>query len=224
MASYSQAIQLLSLQNAVISNGDTMYVSGSVNDAELVAAVLVKNISSVNAEVKCRKWIISSVPGSSNVFCWANLCYPPNTTESNPKIIAPDVVVNDFSGHYYPNQNPGKTIIMYTFDVRGGDSAWIYVKYDATEQGINSTTSAKFGKLYPNPANKEVFIPYNLLNQSTGVIEIYDITGKKQLSQEIRNHSNLVQLPVSGLKEGIYFIQLVSANKILDTEKLVIKR
>jgi len=220
----SQNIQLLTNQNSILANGDTITVSGTPQTSELIAYVKVKNISLTTVEVSCRKWLVNVVTGSTNVFCWAGLCYPPYISVSQTMNILPDDIVNDFSGHYYPNGINGISYIMYTFDVRGGDTAWFYVKYDATGQQISSNTVSKLFKPYPNPASKEVNIPFNLSTRVNAQVEIYDILGKKQQSLPIKTNANVLTIPITWLKDGIYFVQLVSDGKIIGTEKIVIKK
>lgn len=222
---YAQKVlELYSKQDSLISNGDTIVVMGTPQTAELTAYVNVKNITATTLEVTCRKWVISSIQGSSNVFCWANLCYPPNVSESQVLYIQPNTVVSDFSGHYYPNGVSGISVIMYTFDPRGGDTAWVYVKYDATGQSVPSNSASVLLKPYPNPASKEVYIPYKITNSNNAYIELYDLLGKKILTQTIHNNSGFISIPVTKLKEGIYLVQLISDKKIIGTERIIVKK
>ncbi len=222
---YSQKVlELYTIQDSLISSGDTIIVSGTPQTAEMVSHVKVKNITSNTLEVTCRKWVINHVPGTSDVYCWANLCYPPNVTESQVMYIQGNTVVNDFSGHYYPNGISGVSVILYTFDPRGGDTAWIYVKYDATGQSIKPTLNSQLYKPYPNPARKEVYIPFNIMNVKKTSIEVYDLLGKKIMTQPLSNNSNLASISVSQFKDGIYFIQLIADGKIIGTEKIIVKK
>ena len=72
-------------------------------------------------------------------------------------------------------------------------------------------------EVYPNPASDRVTI------KSASTIENLEIYN--QLGQLVKQHkvnSNLVNLDVSGLKSGIYFIKAYSSNKV-STRKLVIE-
>ncbi|MCX7863142.1 MAG: hypothetical protein N2449_09135, partial [Bacteroidales bacterium] len=178
-----QVLQLYNTQDNLLSNGDTIIVSGTPQTSELIAHVKVKNITSNTLEVTCRKWVLNSVQGTNNVFCWANLCYPPNVLESQVMYIQANTVVNDFSGHFYPNGISAVSVVMYTFDPRGGDTAWIYVKYDATGQSVKPNQLSQLNKPYPNPASKEVYISYSLNKPQNAVLEVYDIIGKRQYTQ-----------------------------------------
>lgn len=219
-----KVLELYTVQDSLISNGDTIMISGTPQTSELVSYVKVKNITSNTLEVTCRKWIITPVQGTNNVFCWANLCYPPNVSESQVMYIQGNTVVSDFSGHYYPNGISGISVILYTFDPRGGDTAWIYVKYDATGQSIKPNSTSQLYKPYPNPASKEVYVPINVINAKNATIEVYDLLGKKVMVQPVRNNSGIASISVSQLKDGIYFIQLLADGKIVGTEKIVVKK
>ena len=50
------------------------------------------------------------------------------------------------------------------------------------------------------------------------MLEVYDITGKKVLQQQI--HENNTSVDVSSLVNGIYFVKLWSNNQLF-TEKIV---
>jgi hypothetical protein len=218
-----QSLQFFDSQNLPLNNGDTLIVTGSIQTSEMIAIVKVKNLTNNNLEVTCKKWQLSIVPGSTNVFCWANLCYPPNVNVSNSMIIPAGVTVDDFSGHYYPNGNSGVSIVMYSFDVRGADSAWFYVKYDVG-QGISDNQLNKLYKPFPNPASKEVLVSYSINNSKYSFIEIYDVLGNKQMVINLNGKQNFVQIPVYNLKNGLYFIQLRVDGRIIGTEKIIVNK
>lgn len=221
---FSQNIQLFNSQDVALQYGDTIKVYGSPQTSEIIAYVKVKNITSSVVEVICRKWVISATSGTQNVFCWANLCYPPHINESQTMNISPNTTVNDFSGHFFPNNIASEALIMYTFDVRNGDSAWIFIKFDATGQSISANSLTKLYKPYPNPASKEINIPFTLQAGQVGLIELYDILGKKHLSLKVKSNSNSIAIPVTSLNDGIYFVQLLVNDKIVGTEKCIVKK
>ncbi len=220
----SQAVQFLDNNDNVLQNGDTVKVYGNHQTSEIIAHVKVKNLTNSTIEVICRKWVTSATSGTQNVFCWANLCYPPNTSVSQPMNIAPNATVNDFSGHFFPNNIASEALIMYTFDVRDADTAWFYVKYDATGQSISANSLDKLNIPYPNPASKEINIPFSLQAGLIGFIEIYDISGKKIMSFKVNASSNLATIPVNSLNDGIYFVHFNVNGIIIGTEKFVVKK
>jgi hypothetical protein len=57
-----------------------------------------------------------------------------------------------------------------------------------------------------------------------GLIELYDILGKKHLSLKVKSNSNSIAIPVTSLNDGIYFVQLLVNDKIVGTEKCIVKK
>ena len=76
-------------------------------------------------------------------------------------------------------------------------------------------------KLYPNPAKDMVTVTLsqNILN--TTDISLIDIQGKT-INIPKKEFNSTVELDVSSLNSGMYFIQLRSGNNII-TEKLVVE-
>lgn len=63
--------------------------------------------------------------------------------------------------------------------------------------------------LSPNPASN--FVNIGITGASNGIVEIYDILGKKIMTQEIQN--GLGSLNVQGLNPGIYMVKVICDNK-----------
>ena len=92
-------------------------------------------------------------------------------------------------------------------------------------QGKLSTTKVhkKEIQLFPNPANKKIFINLQELPFEQAIITIYDVQGKqvKQTNSAIA-FANIVQMDVSDLERGIYLLEVQTKDSII-TEKLVIQ-
>jgi hypothetical protein len=70
--------------------------------------------------------------------------------------------------------------------------------------GINQNKQVNI-KIYPNPAGNYI----NIESETTGLVEIYTITGQKALEFEIdHNHA----LDVSGLESGLYIVKFSNRN------------
>ena len=78
-------------------------------------------------------------------------------------------------------------------------------------------------QMYPNPSNTEVTIEcQNNFNIDKSQIQIIDITGKKIVIEVEKKNYNSWKIDVSTLSNGIYFLQILSANnEILKTFKLI---
>jgi hypothetical protein len=83
--------------------------------------------------------------------------------------------------------------------------------------GINQVAAQLKGiAVYPNPATDRVVVE----TATEAMVTLFDITGKKQLNQQIQLGANTID--VEALQPGIYFLQFES-NGIVETRKLVIK-
>lgn len=78
------------------------------------------------------------------------------------------------------------------------------------------------GQNYPNPASEYTYIPVSKAAQG-GVIEIYNLNGKRVLTQKVG--SDLVyQVNLSKLPSGFYTYRVVNGNNISETHKLSVIR
>jgi len=93
--------------------------------------------------------------------------------------------------------------------------------------GINEVADAVNNvRRYPNPATSAISISIDLIQSSTVVITIYDIVGKILVSSEIEKinaGSKTVQMDVSTIPSGIYFVTVI-ANGSTKTEKFVVTK
>lgn len=112
-------------------------------------------------------------------------------------------------------------------DTPGWDQyhGWGRINANAALQLVVSVKEATIKNafsIFPNPAKNIVNISVKeILNDAT--IKITDVTGKTVLLINNTNASSRFTIPVSGLSDGIYFVQLLSNNKS-STQKLIIKK
>jgi len=78
------------------------------------------------------------------------------------------------------------------------------------------TIKTSYLKVYPNPAKEQVTITYQLAN-SSGLFELYDVTGRLVTSFDITTSSGQMTLSVADIPSGIYIYKLVSDG---DSDKL----
>ncbi|PLW97559.1 MAG: hypothetical protein C0591_06305 [Marinilabiliales bacterium] len=77
-------------------------------------------------------------------------------------------------------------------------------------------------RLHPNPATSIVTLQSSFFNQQSSVAKMYDLDGKKLLEKQIPKGTESVEIDISHLSSGVYFIQLQIENK-KTTKKLIIK-
>ena len=71
--------------------------------------------------------------------------------------------------------------------------------------------------VFPNPATG--YVEIKGLENTKGTIVFYDILGHVILSRQVFGNEIV---GIEGLKEGIYFVQIITENGILTKEKLII--
>lgn len=79
-------------------------------------------------------------------------------------------------------------------------------------------------KVYPNPATEELFLEYELQNESTASLFINDLSGRKIMSwnlNELRKGKNNINVNISMLKPGHYIISYHSNNNIISKYLIV---
>jgi len=79
-------------------------------------------------------------------------------------------------------------------------------------------------KLYPNPAKEELFVEYNLTNNTDVVISIYNSIGSVIENIEKLNSTkgkHKVNLKVNNLKPGVYYIKVIT-NEGIGFNKFII--
>jgi hypothetical protein len=79
-------------------------------------------------------------------------------------------------------------------------------------------------KIYPNPANNQLNISYELLENENAVIQIFDFMGREIKSQNLKETQGIVQIDIQDLSNGNYLLRISDNGKLLKTEKVVVKR
>lgn len=112
--------------------------------------------------------------------------------------------------------NSPRTADIY---IKGGYSLQVVTVTQGITLGINDNVISEF-QIYPNPTFDKLNIE---LNNRAKTISIYSITGIEVMKIE-KNQINdkLIQLDVSSLSKGMYFIKIKSENKT--TTKKFIKQ
>ena len=85
-------------------------------------------------------------------------------------------------------------------------------------EGFNSIQFS----MYPNPANEIVNVEFNTNVSNNINIHIFDLQGKLVLNSNSESESNGIQLNISNLSKGMYFVELIGSDfKII--EKLIVE-
>jgi hypothetical protein len=104
---------------------------------------------------------------------------------------------------------------------RSGDRGENNSDYNKT---VNEQTNnlEKNIKVYPNPANSELFVEYNLEKEQKGIFEIFDLLGNRIVQQNLTNNNNLIKISLNDFNSGFYFYKIIIDNNVVSTDKLSI--
>ena len=95
---FGQGLQL-SDDDGDVASGAVMNVTGAPSDALVYEHIYVENTTDADMEMYVKKIVITEGEGSMNTFCWAGLCYAPQTMVSpNAETIAPGETATEFKG------------------------------------------------------------------------------------------------------------------------------
>ena len=103
-----------------------------------------------------------------------------------------------------------------------GNQTFVFANV-AEPVGIHETTERNQKlEIYPNPANNEVLLTWELQNQDeNAIIRIIDIRGKVIFEEKIRNKGNR-KMNVSTLSTGLYTTMVITSENVY-TQRMVIK-
>ena len=96
---------------------------------------------------------------------------------------------------------------------------WIITSQVSIINSIEKTATSSFA-FYPNPASEKIFIE-NQLNLSNFDVAIFSIDGKKLYSKNVNNYEKIVEISLSNLSSGLYFLE-IKTNTFRFSEKVFV--
>jgi PKD repeat protein len=160
--------------------------------------------------------LVNLSTGTPNSFAWT---ITPNTfryvggtkaTDNNPRVLF------DKSGTYSV-----KLRVVYD----GGADDTLRNNYiNVLTTSMNEISLNNFNlALYPNPAKNNIFVESSVDNNNS-VIELFNILGKKFHTIDFDKISNnKLEINISNLNKGIYFIKFTTENNVSKTEKFIVE-
>lgn len=91
---------------------------------------------------------------------------------------------------------------------------YLKVHLDSLMDSTNPFPFTEQFSLYPNPVENKLFIEISERVSSPLNMIIYSSDGRIQFAQSIRTTSSRIVLPVEGLENGLFFIKIISANRM----------
>lgn len=88
------------------------------------------------------------------------------------------------------------------------DSNWYQASGCPFPAGVSSVIATQNVSLYPNPASNQLTISINTSSRLNSTITVLDIQGQTVMNAQMKN--NLMQMDISRLKPGMYFVQITS--------------
>ena len=89
---------------------------------------------------------------------------------------------------------------------------------------IETTSTDHNFKIYPNPATDIINVSFDNLETSSFTVSIFNLSGQKL--NTINSHSNIeqsLQIDVSNLSKGLYYLKLISEKSSITTKPFLIK-
>jgi len=74
--------------------------------------------------------------------------------------------------------------------------------------GITDNNEALSANIYPNPVSNTLYLTINAGYTSNICVEIFDLTGRKVMSNTYRNNENIISLDVSQLQAQLYLLKI----------------
>ncbi len=92
--------------------------------------------------------------------------------------------------------------------------------------GIGDRIDMSSVKVYPNPAKDRAVLVFNSDEASIGHLSVYDLLGNQVSTGEVsvKYGTNNINLPVSNINPGIYFVELKYANQSAIVRRFVKSR
>jgi hypothetical protein len=227
---YSQSLSLIYEGDPIPANHEIVLQSNPNSGEVIIEDILVKNNSANYLVVKAKKIENYLIPETQNMFCWAGLCYSPDTYVSPLfDTIFPGQITlpGEFAGHYLPMSNPGQSSVSYVFfDMNNpNDSVMVTVLYDATLTGIamKDLSPDNISDPYPNPANQYVRFDYQVNDPAMAQLKVYSLIGTLVNEVSFSSDEGTLQLATRDLKDGFYFYVLSSGSQQLKTGRFVVR-
>jgi len=96
--------------------------------------------------------------------------------------------------------------------------------YNIEDDGVGHARLAKFTPgIYPNPARNEVNIAIESETETSAIVSLFDLTGRACINKtfDLKEGSNSLQLNLSGIIPGLYFVKIVKDGDISYTRLVV---
>jgi hypothetical protein len=222
------SINLISLPKLSLIASDDK-IEGGLDD-EMAFHATLKNISFFDpVTVKLKINVTEIQKGQGLLVCWGETCYPTVTKTGAITFMDPyTLAAQQESGQNFKcgieqGGVTGKIVVTFTFfdQSNPSDEASFTSEANVTATGIEYFSDAKF-LMYPMPAPEMLNIDFAGENYQS--LSVINMTGAVVLSQSISVGVNALALNTSELSQGVYQLNLMRADGMFETRKIVISR
>jgi hypothetical protein len=213
-----------SLENDLVVDREPMSTDWDLvftNYALELAPNYISTVTGVLHSPDCYVQEINNLPADEAVYADANL-------ESNISTIGYDWKTFNFGNFSYDIEDS----LSYFVQTAEGD-VWqlVFTGFNGSVDGKSYFTKEQIGAasfeeneqtslvVYPNPAINEVNV-FNMENVK--LLELYNMNGQRVFSTENQEKSNLVQIDLSALDNGIYLLNALTNSEYVISQKLVV--
>lgn len=94
----------------------------------------------------------------------------------------------------------------------------------ASIAGVDEASTEDLFHLFPNPAEDVITVSHSANSNSDIVISVFDLTGQRITIEHVsepNNGQNTLQLNISNLPKGSYFIRVQKNNGVVQTERFI---
>lgn len=208
-------------------NGTTVEVSGNPSDINIYKDLRIVNDGNEAITITYKRTRLVD-DGVLDQICDEFLCH--DADDIDTYITPVEITVL-----------PGENTIFKPQIVPDGKEVCVYNKYEVvTPFGVvfdeitikytsgnancllntnNELSLVKHFEFYPNPAQEDITIMYDSKDQTS--LQITDALGKTVVNKSIFSGSKII---LNELNNGVYFVQLITKEGIVERKKLIVKR
>ncbi len=210
---------LIDRARGIGTDGTTLYITGQFGSTVLFDTYTVTAADSSDI-------FIASINSSGN-FLWATSVGGPPDALETLSYESGNAICADASGYVYATGAllDGGIFGSTTLNKYGRTDAFI-TKITQSTIGVTEQEDQENNYLYPNPTNGLLYLKINQLkNAKTDKIEILNSIGQKiyEVDGVKDQSSSNVQIDLSSLKKGIYFVEFISEAQEIFLKKLIIQ-
>ncbi|MDR3047274.1 MAG: T9SS type A sorting domain-containing protein [Bacteroidales bacterium] len=229
-SSYSQSFSV-SYDGYTFENNDTVNFVLPLSSPNAFYYFDIANNSATDIPLKIRKEIITLAQDADFQYCFNFECtsgeYSAESYLMPAGFVLDTLSDEDHAFHLQYNNGVGTTKAKITFfnEDDPTDNTVLYVTISNEPLSVAQVFTVKKINAYPNPANQQVTIAYELPIQEVHNLSfsLINFVGQTVTRLSLLNNSGEVKLDLSGLSNGIYFYTFENNKQKIVSQKLIIQ-